>query len=209
MLTLYGCKGCGSVVVDAMLKLCGESFSKVSWDFEDDAAWSKFATVSAQRQVPTLVLEDGTLMSESLAIVFWLLQRFPQSPLLPESDPERALMFRWLAYVNANLYSAIGIGDYPERWVGPDPAAVEALRQGALERTKAGWLLMEKELPGTPFLLGQHMTALDIYCAMMTHWRPRSAWFAEHCPKIMAAAQATEAHPVIAEVFAENFAPAP
>ena len=28
-------------------------------------------------------------------------------------------MFRWLAYVNANLYGAIGIGDFPERWVGP------------------------------------------------------------------------------------------
>lgn len=208
MLTLYGCKGCGSVVIEAMLKLCGEPFSKVSWDFDDDGAWAKFATISAQRQVPTLVLADGTKMSESVAIIFWLLQRYPQSPLLPAADPERALMFRWLAYVNANLYSAIGIGDYPERWVGPDEQAIEALRQGALARTKAGWLLMEKELPGTAYLLGEHMTALDIYCAMMTHWRPGAAWFSANCPNISAAAIATEAHPVIASVFAENFAPA-
>lgn len=207
MLTLYGCKGCGSVVIEAMLKLCGEPFAKVSWDFEDEAAWSKFASISAQRQVPTLVLDDGTLMTESLAIVFWLLQRFPQSPLLPALDPERALMFRWLAFVNANLYSAIGIGDYPERWVGNDENLVKRLREGALERTKAGWLLMEKELPGTPFLLGEHMSALDIYCAMMTHWRPGAAWFSDNCPNIVAAAKVTEAHPVVAEVFLENFAP--
>jgi GST-like protein len=207
MLTLYGCKGCGSVAIEAMLKLSGLPFSKVSWDFEDEAAWSKFAAISAQRQVPTLMLEDGTMMSESLAIVFWLLQRFPQSPLLPAADPERALMFRWLAYVVTNMYCAIGIGDYPQRWVGDDATAVEALRQGALERTKAGWLLMEQELPGTAYLLGEHMSALDVYCAMMTHWRPRAAWFADHCPKIMAAARATEAHPVVAQVFLENFAP--
>jgi GST-like protein len=207
MLTLYGCKGCGSVAIEAMLKLSGLPFSKVSWDFEDEAAWSKFAAISAQRQVPTLVLEDGTMMSESLAIVFWLLQRFPQSPLLPAAHPERALLFRWLAYVVTNMYCAIGIGDYPQRWVGDDATAVEALRQGALERTKAGWLLMEQELPGTAYLLGQHLSALDVYCAMMTHWRPRAAWFADHCPKIMAAARATEAHPVVAQVFLENFAP--
>jgi len=30
---------------------------------------------------------------------------------------------------------------------------------------------------------------------VMTHWRPRRAWFAEHCPKLHAIAMAVDADP--------------
>ena len=35
----------------------------------------------------------------------------------------------------------------------------------------------------------QHLgVALDLYFAVMTHWRPRRAWFADQAPKVLAAA---------------------
>ena len=206
MLTLYSCKGCGSVVIEAILKLCGEEFSLVRWDWDDEPAWSKFATVAAQRQVPTLVLDDGSVMTESAAIVCWLLQRFPNSSMLPVDASLQAQMYRWIIYLAVNVYAPIGMGDFPERWIGEDNQLKDILKAGALGRIHHGWSLMEGDMKGPgPYLLGEAMCALDIYAAMMSRWRPGRLWIRANCPKITAAVEATEAHPVVAEVFTENF----
>jgi GST-like protein len=204
MLTLYGCNGCGSAAIEALLRLYGEETSCVRWDWTDEAAWSKFATVTAQRQVPTLVLTDGTVMTESAAMVCWLVQRFPGSPLLPPTDSQRALMYRWLIYISVHAYTPIGIKDFPERWL-KDGANHEALKVGAIERIKASWQLMETEISPTPFLLGETMTALDVYSAMVRRFTPGTKWCAEHCPKIDGAARETEKNPVVREVFTFHF----
>jgi len=204
MLTLYGCNGCGSAAIEALLRLYGEEVSCTRWDWNDEAAWSKFATVSAQRQVPTLVLSDGTVMTESAAMVCWLVQRFPGSPLLPASDSQRALMYRWLIYISVHMYTPIGVKDFPARWL-TDAAHHDALKAGAIERIKAAWQLMEAEVSPAPFLLGDTMTALDVYCAMVARFTPGAKWSAEHCPKIAGAARATEENPVVREVFTFHF----
>jgi hypothetical protein len=53
------------------------------------------------------------------------------------------------------------------------------------------WGMMEAEA-GAPWFLGPRFTALDLYIAVMTKWRPRRTWFAEHAPRLHAIAVATE-----------------
>src|SRR6266496_2855306 len=69
--------------------------------------------VNPLAQIPTLVLEDGTVMTESAAILIWLGLRHPKSGLLP-AEPAQAI--RGLVFIAANCYAAIGIIDYPERF---------------------------------------------------------------------------------------------
>ena len=56
-----------------------------------------------------------------------------------------------------------------------------------------------------PYLLGATIGVLDVYVAMISRWRPGRAWIAEHCPKALAAIEATERQPVVASVWARNF----
>lgn len=58
---------------------------------------------------------------------------------------------------------------------------------------------------GAPWFLGETMSALDIYLAVMTHWRPRWPWFSEHCPRVAAIAVRADAEPSLAEVWRSNF----
>jgi len=53
--------------------------------------------------------------------------------------------------------------------------------------------------------LGERMSALDLYLAVMTHWRPGSAWFAANTPKIMAIAARATALPPVGRVVERNF----
>jgi maleylpyruvate isomerase len=49
-----------------------------------------YAEVNAQALVPTLVLDDGTRLNQSLAIIEYLDERHPQPPLVPKESKARA-----------------------------------------------------------------------------------------------------------------------
>jgi GST-like protein len=67
------------------------------------------------------------------------------------------------------------------------------------------WLDWEAEVEPKPWALGERFSALDIYIAAMTHWRPRRPWFEQHCPKLFSVARAADALPRLAPVWARNF----
>ena len=91
MLTLYGAKGSGSAAIEAALRIeelqC-RVVQAASW--EPGPGLDELKRVNPLAQIPTLVLEDGTVMTESAAILIWLGLRYPNSGLLP-ADPAQAI----------------------------------------------------------------------------------------------------------------------
>jgi len=111
MLMLYGAKGSGSAAIEAALTLAGVRFRSVkAATWEPGPGLRKLKRVNPLAQIPTLVLDDGTVMSESAAILIWLGVRYPKAGLLP-AKPAQAI--RGLVFLAANCYAAIGIIDYP------------------------------------------------------------------------------------------------
>ncbi len=160
MIDLYGCKGCGSAVVEALLEWAG-----VPYTFHEVEPWQPgpavdaLAAINPLVQVPTLRLPDGTVMSESAAIILALAEAHPAARMLPHAgDPARMKALRWIAFIAGNLYPAISVGDFPERWV-TDDAAQEMLKQGARERLQHYWSVMERSLAPAPYLVGHEMSA--------------------------------------------------
>jgi GST-like protein len=201
---LHGCKGCGSTVVEALLELAGVSYARSIFDWDDRAAWDRLRAINPLAQVPTLVLDDGTVLTESAGIALWIAERHPDAQLLPDDPSERALVYRWMVSFATNVYGPVIVGDFPERWVDGE-AAHASLKAHAMQRLKDAWLAFEARIAPAPHLLGAGMTVLDVYVAMIARWRPGRAWLAEHCPKAIAAVETTERHPVVASVWARNF----
>jgi GST-like protein len=110
--TLYGSRGSGSAAVEIALARCGVPFRIVrasSW--EPDSALGELAKVNPLRQVPTLVLPGGTVLSESAAILIHLGLAHRAAELLPRDAVARAKAIRGLVFIAANCYSALGIND--------------------------------------------------------------------------------------------------
>lgn len=202
-LTLYGSRGCGSAVVEVML-----AFAGLEYDYVDAIQWEPFKhhedleKVNPLKQVPTLVLPDGSIMTESGAILLWLCEKMPA--MMPADAAARAQFYRWIVFVPANLYAIYPFRDFPAKWVDGE-AAQKAFRERCNERLKAFWLQLESAFRPSPYLLGAEMGALDIYLAMMSRWAPGRPWLNEHCPKIMSAVLLTEKHPVVKKVWEKNF----
>jgi GST-like protein len=72
-MVLYGVPGWGSVLVEAMLAWCGAPHDYADVDGFDrpGPARDRLCAVNALAQVPTLVLPDGRILTESAAIALW------------------------------------------------------------------------------------------------------------------------------------------
>ena len=62
---------------------------------------AQFAEINAQALLPTLELEDGTRLNQSLAIIEYLDEKHPQPPLVPKESLARARV-RSLSYLVAS-----------------------------------------------------------------------------------------------------------
>lgn len=75
----------------AALNLKGLSYDYVSHHLRKDAHRSAdYLAVNPQGLVPSLVLGDGTVLTQSLAIIEYLNEVHPEPPLLPEAAVDRA-----------------------------------------------------------------------------------------------------------------------
>ncbi|HEY0194730.1 MAG TPA: glutathione S-transferase family protein [Kofleriaceae bacterium] len=200
---VLGSKGCGSVLAEAALTLAEIPFEHEEVDYaKPGPGLERLRQVNPLGQVPAVILPDGAVMTESAAIALYISELVPGAGLLPPpGDPQRPAALRWLVFLVAAIYPTFTYGDEPERWVAD---AGPRLRASTDAHRIELWRRVEADLQG-PWLLGARFSILDVYVAAMTHWRPRRAWFAEHCPKLMAIATAVEAEPRLHALFAASF----
>ena len=203
--TLYGCKRCGSMLVEAALEEVGAPYDLVDMKYDGPQHRSaEYRKLNPIERVPALVLPDGTVMTESAAIVIALADRHPKSGLLPPANSsERATALRWLLYLSNNVYEAIGRQDYPERYV-PDPAQAPGVRARAIEDLKRFWKIMEDALGAGPYALGKRFSALDLYIANLSQWTVKD-WLYENCPKLRAVIANTAKRPRTRPVWQRHF----
>lgn len=207
MMVLYGTEGSGAAVVEAALQLAGAEYRRVdaaSW--QPGPGFDELRRVNPVAQIPTLVLPDGGVMSESAAILIHLGERFPQSGLLPRAPDPRAQSLRGLVYSAANCYAAIGAIDYPERYcTDADEAIRERIKAGTRVRLRELWDLFADMFPATPFLAGDRIGALELLACVVSKWLGARAHLATARPEFHALLQRIEADPVVARVFAQHW----
>ena len=204
--TLYGRPGWGSVLVEPQLALYGFDYEMIdSGDlFGDEEARQRLAKVNPLMQVPTLVLPNGQIMTESAAITLHLADLAKSNVLVPSpDDPTRAEFLRWLVFLVASLYPTFAFGDVPSRFVA-DPEAATAYKAKIGEYRETMWHMVEGAARA-PWFLGNRFSALDLYIVAMTYWMPRREWFAAHAPKLTTIAKTTEGAPKLAEIWKRNF----
>lgn len=202
---LYGVRGWGSVLAEAALAWVEAPFEFVDVEGFDQpgAARDRLLAVNPLARVPTLVGDGGEALTESAAIVLQLAELNPASGLAPDpGDPLRPAYLNRLLWFVAVLYPTFTYRDYPERWA-PDAAEQIAERVDAFRRSL--WLQFEVEVGDGGWVLSDRPSALDIYVAAMSRWRPRRAWIAAHCPKLHRIAQNADALPALAPVMKRNF----
>lgn len=207
MYTLYGKKGSGSASTQAALELIGAPYRIVetaSW--EQNPAFQDLLKLNPLGQIPTLILPDGSALSESAAILIHLGGVHPESGLLPADGSARAQVVRGLVFIAANCYAAISIIDFPERWCdGGDEAMLERIRVGTRARLHRHWEMFADVFPARPYLSGEQIGALDLLAAVVSKWSGSRPHLRQARPAFHEALLRIDAHPKVAPVFAQHW----
>jgi len=202
---LLGCKGCGNAIVESAFALAGVPVDTEEVDYSASSPTrERLLAVNPLGQVPALVLPDDRVLTESLAMLHYLDDLEPGARLIPPpGDATRAAFYRWSVFLVAAVYPTFTYGDEPAKWVANAEGAKQ-LRESTDAHRKVLWGQVEAAA-GAPWFLGERFSALDLYLASMTHWRPGVLWFAKHAPKLAAIAKRAAALDAVAPVIQRNF----
>lgn len=204
--TIFGDKGSGAFSAEAALAEAGAPYEFQTISLEKSEQKSPaFLAINPSGKMPALRTPEGEIVTESAAILLTIADYFPNAHLLPpQASFARAQAYRWIAFMASEIYPAVEIADYPERF-SPDADSTEAVRDIARARVRKRLLLLERALAG-PWFLSTGFSAVDIYAAMFSRWSAGVEWRAENLPKLVELANALASRPAIAPVWARHFA---
>lgn len=199
---LYGAQGSGSVAIEAALTLIGGPWRLVDADWDD---FDAVGEVNPLRQVPALRLPSGELMTESAAILLHLAETHPEAGLAPPAgDPRRPAFLRWMVYVPAAIYPMYWVRDVPSR-LAADAAAEAVILARTADRIADCWGKMAAQVTPGDYILGDQMTMLDLYVAVVSRWTPGRLRFYEVAPKLADPVRRVDADPRLTTLWAERF----
>lgn len=205
-LRVYGARGSGSVAVEAALVLLGMPYELVEGaTWASAAARERVSEASPMRQIPTLVLPGGEVMTESAAILIHLADTHPSARLAPATDdPRRARFLRWMLHVSSAIYALHWIKPDVRR-IGAPPALRDAVVDAVHARIATCWSAMDAQLEPGRYLLGDELTVLDLYVTVVSRfgpWRPR---FREAAPRLWPVVRRVDDDPRLAAFWADRF----
>ncbi|WP_455827180.1 glutathione S-transferase N-terminal domain-containing protein [Pseudomonas graminis] len=204
MYTLYGTDESGSCMIEIALPRCAVQWHRVdasSW--QEGAGTEALARINPLKQIPTLVTPDGQVLTESAAILIHLGLEYPDSELL---GGNRAQILRGLVYIAANCYSAIGIIDYPQRWLGDaDPAVQTQLTTGTRRYLHQAWVVFAEQFADQLFAPSGAPNALGIMAAAVSRWDAAREALEALAPGFAQTLAQVDADPIVAPVFARHW----
>ena len=207
MYQLYGHQNSGAAAIEAALELCDIPYRFIDVELSSEAAQT-LEKLNRLKQIPTLQLPDGSVLTESAAILIHLGLTFPKSNLLPKLPADRDQAIRGLAYIVSNCYVAIGIIDYPERWLAEtDEASRQNLLAGARARLHWSWEVFADQFSGELYLGDEVPGALDVLAAVVSRWAGSREHLRSARPGFFAWLERIDRHPTLAPVFARHWPP--
>lgn len=201
---LIGSEGCGSVVVELAMRDAGAEFELEEIPYlEPGPDRDRLLELNPLGQVPTLLMPDGSVMTESAAIILHLADAFPGMRLVPSSsDPQRPAFLRWLIYIVSEIYPTT-FSDDPSQW-GVPKSDHKAFKDAVNQYRIKLWRQVE-EVADAPYFLGDRLSAIDLYIAVMCNWWMGKHVFARELPKLAAIAENVTQVPHLGAILKRNF----
>ncbi len=130
---------------------------------------AEYLALNPAGRIPTLV-DNGRAIFESAAICLHLCDENPEQSIIPVvGDPSRALFHQWLFYLSNTLQAELMIYYYPEKHTETPEVAVSV--KAVQENRITDMLeLLDTELEGREYLVGDHVTVCDYFFFMLALW---------------------------------------
>ncbi len=127
------------------------------------ASGEDFMQINPKGYVPTLRLNDGTILTEGGAILQYIADQKPDSGLAPKAGTmERYQLQEWLTFIGTEIHKSFS----------PmfNKAAPEEVKNYARNMLARRLPYVEAQLAGKPYLMGANFTVADAYLFVVANW---------------------------------------
>ncbi len=206
---LYTANRSGAASVEVLMNALGLEFETkdaTPWSEPPGPFFEELKQVNPLGQLPTLITPGGEILTESVAVLWTLLERHPSDWVPARSTRDRAACLRWMQFAAATVYCAVGVADYPARWTtAGDDASRKAVEAAAVERMKLGWDVVAAQHAETTFFLGERPYVCDIYLANLSRWWKMRDYLHLRHPGFSDLMTRVDALPEVAPVWARHW----
>ena len=162
---LYYAPGACSLAPHIVAREAGLPIDLVKVEFpskrtEDGQA---LADVNPKGAVPTLLLDDGEVLTENAVILQYLADRAGGSEIaLPQGGIERYRLLEWLNYIATELHKGFG-----PLW---NPATPDSFKEATREQLGKKFDYLQERIGDGPYVLGDRFSVLDAYAFAVLNW---------------------------------------
>ena len=172
-----------SIRVRWMLQELGVDFESVTVNLRTgEHRRPEFLKINPAGKVPVLV-DDDLVLTESVAIVLYLAEKYPHKGLVPTDIKQRAQVNQWLLFTVTELEQPLWrisrhTALYPEHL--RLPAEVSLARQDFTDMVA----VMEDQMQGCEFIVSNTVTIADFVCAYTLDWA-NEVRLLDGCPQLL------------------------
>jgi glutathione S-transferase len=165
---LFYMPGASSLTAHITLREAGLDFTieKVDFRTKKTEHGEDYLTINPKGKVPALLLNDGTVLTEVVAIVQYLADLVPDRQLIPPAGTlSRYQAMEWLNYVASELHK--GLSPLFDTHLPAD------YKEQVHQQMESKLLYLDREMAGQDYLLGSRFSVADAYLFTMLTWADR------------------------------------
>jgi len=170
---------------------------KVDLKAKTTSSGGDYLAINPKGYVPALQLDDGEILTEGPAIVQYLADRKPASGLAPPAGTmARYRLQEMLGYINSEIHK-----NYGPLFNPVTPATVREEKVAQLHQQNG---ILERQLAGHEFLIGDRFSAADAYLFTVTRWAALVKLDLSSFPNISSFQQRIAARPTVLAAMKEE-----
>jgi glutathione S-transferase len=157
---LYYSPGACSIGIHVLLEELGKPYTVERVDLAAQAQYAPdFVAINPKSKVPTLVRDNGTVVTEFPAIAYWLARTNPDYHLLPDGAEAESAALELMDYAVATIHMQGFARVFRPANFSPNAADEEKVRERGVQILTKGFTLMDHALEGRDYLLDKFSIA--------------------------------------------------
>jgi glutathione S-transferase len=194
---LYCIPGASSLFPHITLREAGLEFELIKVDehtkLTEDG--KDYRDVNPLGFVPALVLADGTVLTESVALAQYIADQAPTKRLVPPNGTlARTKLQSWLNFIATEVQ----MGCFCQLF---HPAPSEDAKTMHRERLVMRLAHIERHLTHREYILGEHYSLADAYIYVVLNWSRAAALDLLPFPRLLALRKRVRARPAVQEAL--------
>ena len=152
--------GACSIGIHVLLEEIGKPYEAQLVNLREGGQFKpEFTSVNPKSKVPTLVRDDGSVLTEYPAIAYWLARTNPDKKLLPDDVDAQARAIEALDYAVATIHMQGFSRLFRASNYTPNPADEDKVKERGKEMVEKGFAVLDKALAGKDYVAGSFSIA--------------------------------------------------